>query len=79
MAFSFGDDLLAPGAGQPEADELVLELPVLAALDGLVEEVLLSAGRLLESGVEGGGRDGLRDRGTERGGEGKRGAERPRD
>jgi len=79
VAFSFGDDLLAPGAGQPEADELVLELPVLAALDGLVEEVRFGGGGLLESGVEGGGRDGLRDRGTERGGEGKRGTERLRD
>jgi len=55
VAFSFGEGLLGPGAGHPDADDLVLELPVLATRDGLVEEVLVGAGRLLEAGVEGAG------------------------
>jgi len=49
------DVVLAAGVGQPEADELVPELLVLAAPDGLVEEVLFGARRLLEAGVEGAG------------------------
>jgi hypothetical protein len=43
--------LFAPDAAHSEADELVLELLVLATLGGLVEEVLLGAGRLFEAGV----------------------------
>jgi hypothetical protein len=59
----FSSRAAGPCYGQDDADELVLELLVLAALDGLVEEVLLGARRLLEAGVEGGGgTEGRRDR-----------------
>jgi len=56
VALSFGEDLLAPDVGHPEADELVPELLVLATLDGLVEKVLFGAGRFFWGGRRGGGR-----------------------